>query len=134
MKQLTAILALMLIGTGCTVGPNYKRPTVDVPGGYRGAAPPSQATQSGKEQKEDQSAEAAAQPPEKATQSIGDEKWWEVFQDKQLQELIRTALKNNYDVNIAAARILKAQAQLGITRADQLPTINAGAAAINFQA
>jgi outer membrane protein, multidrug efflux system len=54
-----------------------------------------------------------------------------VFQDPQLQELIRTALKQNYDVRIAAARILEAQAQLGITRADQLPTINAGASAIN---
>jgi len=131
MKRLAALLALMLVGTGCTVGPNYKRPTVDVPGGYRGAAPSSQETQSGKEQKEDPSAEAAAQPPQAATLSLGDEKWWDVFQDKQLQELIRTALKNNYDVNIAAARILKAQAQLGITRADQLPTLSAGAAAIN---
>ncbi len=61
----------------------------------------------------------------RAAQSLGEEKWWEVFQDKQLQDLIRTALKNNYDVNIAAARILKAQAQLGITRADQLPTLSA---------
>src|SRR5208337_3171705 len=133
-KKLATILMLISLATGCTVGPNYKRPSVDVPGGYRGAAPPSQATQSGKEQKEDQSAEAAAQPPEKATQSLGDEQWWEVFQDPQLQELIRTALKNNYDVNIAAARILKAQAQLGITRADQLPTLGVGAAAINFDA
>jgi len=129
MKQLTITLALLLVGTGCTVGPNYKRPSVDVPGSYRGAAPSSQTAQSDKEQ---QSAIATAQPPQSATQSIGDEKWWEVFQDKELQELIRTALKNNYDVNIAAARILKAQAQLGITRADQLPTLSAGAAATNF--
>src|SRR5215469_247405 len=129
MKQLTLTLALLLVGTGCTVGPNYTRPSVDVPGGYRGAAPSSQAAQSDKEHR---SAIATAQAPQSATQSLGDEKWWEVFQDKQLQELIRTALKNNYDVNIAAARILKAQAQLGIVRADQLPTINAGAAAINY--
>ena len=54
-----------------------------------------------------------------------------MFQDPQLQELIRTALKQNYDVRIAAARILEAQAQLGITRADQLPTISAGAAGLN---
>ena len=67
-----------------------------------------------------------------AGQSFGDQKWWEVFQDPQLQELIRTALKQNYDVRIAATRILEAQAQLGITRADQLPTIGAGAAAINY--
>jgi multidrug efflux system outer membrane protein len=49
-----------------------------------------------------------------------------VFQDKQLQDLIHTALQQNYDVRIVATRILEAQAQLGITRADQLPTINAG--------
>ncbi len=65
--------------------------------------------------------------------SFGDQKWWEVFQDPQLQELIRTALKQNYDVRIGAARILEAQAQLGITRADQLPTVSAGASAVNVR-
>jgi len=45
-------------------------------------------------------------------------KWWEVFQDRQLQDLIHTALQQNYDVRIAATRILQAQAQVGITRAD----------------
>jgi multidrug efflux system outer membrane protein len=57
---------------------------------------------------------------------LGDEKWWDVFEDKELQSLIRTALKNNYDVRIAAARVLEAQAQLGITRADQFPSLSAG--------
>src|SRR5215813_3484027 len=72
------------------------------------------------------------QPMPVATgQSFGDQKWWDVFQDPELQGLIRSALKNNYDVRIAATRILEAQAQLGITRADQLPTIGAGAAAVN---
>jgi multidrug efflux system outer membrane protein len=61
-----------------------------------------------------------------APASLGDEKWWEVFQDKELQGLIRTALKNNYDIRIAATRVLEARAQLGITRADQLPSLNAG--------
>jgi len=70
----------------------------------------------------------AAQPTAK---SLGEQKWWEVFQDKQLQELIHTALQRNYDVRIAATRVLQAQAQLGITRADQLPTISAGAQAVN---
>jgi multidrug efflux system outer membrane protein len=54
-----------------------------------------------------------------------------VFQDKQLQDLIHTALQQNYDVRIAATRILEARAQLGIVRADQLPTISAGAQAVN---
>src|SRR6266581_4418157 len=66
-----------------------------------------------------------------AAESLGEQKWWEVFEDKQLQELIHTALQQNYDVRIAATRVLQAQAQLGITRADQLPTISAGAQAVN---
>jgi multidrug efflux system outer membrane protein len=54
-----------------------------------------------------------------------------VFQDPQLQELIRSAVQNNYDVRIAATRIMEAQTQLGITRADQLPTVSAGASSLN---
>jgi multidrug efflux system outer membrane protein len=69
-----------------------------------------------------------AQPP---AESLGDQKWWEVFQDKQLQDLIHSALQQNYDVRIAATRILEAQAQLGITRADQLPSVNGEALALN---
>jgi multidrug efflux system outer membrane protein len=100
----------MLLSAGCAVGPNYKRPSVDVPAVYRGTT------------------QDAAQP---TTESLGEQKWWEVFQDKQLQDLIHTALQQNYDVRIAATRILQAQAQLGITRADQLPTISGGAQAVN---
>jgi len=101
----------MLLASGCAVGPNYKRPSVTVPGTYRGAIP-----------------QEATQP---AAESFGDQKWWEVFQDPQLQDLIHTALQQNYDVRIAATRILQAQAQVGITRADQLPTISGGVEAVN---
>ena len=111
MRSLIALSLVMLLLSGCTVGPNYKRPSVDVPGTYRGAVP-----------------QEAQQP---ATESLGDQEWWEVFQDKQLQDLVHTALQQNYDVRIAATRILQAQAKLGITRADQLPTISAGAQAVN---
>ncbi len=115
MTKLTALLLglslTLLLSAGCAVGPNYKRPSTDVPGMYRGTTP-----------------QDAAQP---AAESLGEQKWWEVFQDKQLQDLIHTALQQNYDVRIAATRILQAQAQLGITRADQLPTISAGAQAVN---
>ena len=105
----------------CSVGPNYKRPAANVPTAYRGAlageaaagestpAPPSPVRSGG----------AGSVP-------LGEEKWWEVFEDQELQGLIRTALKNNYDVRIAATRVLEAQAQLGITRADQLPALSAG--------
>jgi len=105
------LLFLLSLSTGCMVGPRYKRPQVDTPGVYRGLTP--------------EQANAAG------SASLGDDKWWEVFQDDELQKLIRTALEQNYDVRIAAARILQAQAQLGITRADQFPTVTAGAAAIN---
>jgi len=93
------------------VGPNYKRPTVNVPPVYRGLTP-------------EEVAKGEAR-------SLADEKWWEVFQDDQLRELVKTALQQNYDVRIAAARMLQAQAQLGITRADQFPTIAGGVAAAN---
>jgi multidrug efflux system outer membrane protein len=122
-KKAFTSLSLMLLTSACTVGPNYKRPKVHVPDAYRGApeaAQPRPASQ--------QSLQPAGQVPQSAEQSFGDQNWWEVFQDLQLQGLIRTALQQNYDVRIAAARILEAQAQLGITRADQLPTLNAGAA------
>ena len=108
MRWLITLVFLLL--TGCAVGPNYKRPPVTVPDTYRGLAP-------------DTGAQAAA--------SLGDEKWWAVFQDPQLQELIREALSQNYDVRIAATRVLQAQAVLGITRADQFPTITGGASSSN---
>src|SRR5207248_6709923 len=65
------------------------------------------------------------------TTSFGDQKWWEVFQDETLKNLIRTALQQNYDLRIAAVRILEARAQLGITRADQFPAVSAAAAGVN---
>jgi outer membrane protein, multidrug efflux system len=103
-----AALALALAASACTVGPNYKRPVAQLPEAYR-------ATPTG--------ALAADQP------SLGDQKWWEVFQDEQLQELIRTALRQNFDVRIAAARVAEARAQLGITRADQFPQVDGSALA-----
>jgi len=65
--------------------------------------------------------------------SLGEEKWWTVFQDEQLQALIREALAQNYDVRIAVVRVLQAQAALGITRSNQFPTISGGAAANNVR-
>ncbi len=98
-----APLALALLLTGCMLGPNYHRPAIDTPAVYRGAT-----------------AEAAS------AASLGAQKWSEVFHDRVLQQLIRTALQENYDVRIAAARVLEAQAQLGITRSNEFPTLNAG--------
>jgi multidrug efflux system outer membrane protein len=107
MGKSIVLLSVAFLLSGCTVGPNYKRPTVAVPTAYRGALPDS--------------------TPQTETASLGDQKWWDIFQDEQLRTLIRVALQQNYDVRIAASRILEAKAQLGITRADQFPTVSGGA-------
>jgi multidrug efflux system outer membrane protein len=146
LKKTFALITLIMFTCGCTVGPNYHRPKVEVPGEYRGAPSPEaeQAQQNAPQQAPQQAGAAAPQgfqpagnaqqqTPPPTEQSFGDQKWWEVFQDPQLQELIRTALKQNYDVRIAAARIMEARAQLGITRADQLPTIDVGAGTQNLR-
>jgi len=130
-KKATALFVLMIFTGGCTLGPNYHRPKVDVPGAYRGAPEAAQPQQIPSQQGSEPAGSLPGQTPQSGAQSFGDQKWWEVFQDPQLQGLIRTAVQQNYDVRIAATRILEAQAQLGITRADQLPTINAGAASVD---
>ena len=107
MAKCLALLCAALALSGCTMGPNYRRPTVAVPPTYRGLAP-----------------DGTAQTE---TATLGDQKWWDIFQDERLRTLIHTALQQNYDLRIAASRILEAKAQLGITRADQFPTASAGA-------
>ena len=99
------LLALLIVG--CTVGPNYKRPAVDVPGSYRQALAPDIA-------------------PASSAPSIADEQWSAIFQDSTLQHFIQEALANNLDLRIAAQRVLEAQAQLGVTRSQQFPTVNGG--------
>ena len=128
-----AIAAFFMVA--CSVGPNYKRPAANVPATYRGETEPgSPATQPGVLSANP--SESAPQPtapvPGAASSTqpggtpLGEEKWWEVFQDKELQALIHTALQNNYDVRIAATRVLQARAQLGITRSYQFPTLTGG--------
>ena len=102
---------LIILCAGCTVGPNYKKPAVTVPPEYRGIP-----------------ADQAGKP---GVASFGDQKWWDAFQDDALRQLIQTALKQSFDVRIAAARIMEARAQLGITRADQLPSVSASASSVN---
>jgi len=105
------LLASIMGAFGCAVGPKYKKPKVDTPAVYRGLRP----EEAGKGD----------------TKSFGEQKWWDVFQDEQLKELIKTALQQNYDLRRAGTRILEARASLGITRADQFPTISADASAFN---
>src|SRR5579863_6941034 len=97
----TAGAGLLLLA-GCAVGPNYQRPPVASPDTYRG--------------------ENAA-----STNSFGELPWWEVFHDDKLQVLIRTALTNNYDVRIAAARVVQARAMVAEARSQLFPQLNYGA-------
>ena len=111
MNRLTRALSALALAssiTGCKVGPNYKRPIIDTPANYRGALAPDITT-------------TANSTP------LGAQKWSTVFTDPVLQQLIAEALKNNYDVKIAADRVLEEQAQLGITKAGQYPTLSVGA-------
>jgi outer membrane protein, multidrug efflux system len=85
--------------TGCAIGPDYKRPMVAEPPTFRGQA----------------TAEAV---------SFADAPWWEAFQDPILKNLIQEALRNNYDVGIAAARVQEARANLGVARSDYFPSLD----------
>src|SRR5215469_18488717 len=92
---------MLLLVTGCKVGPNYIRPQVTAPPAYRGPD------------------DAPVSSPNE--DSLGDQDWAKVFNEPELQELIRTALTSNYDVRIAAQHVLEAQAQLKIARAKEFP-------------
>ena len=106
-------LALLLSLCGCKVGPNYKRPALDVPGQYRGTAP--------------------NLPQQPAGGPFGEMQWAAVYQDEALQALLKEALTNNYDIRIAASRIMQAQASLGVTRANQFPTVGGVGSIQNVQ-
>ncbi len=97
------ILALCVVASGCTVGPNYKRPSVAAPPAFRGADGPAPSD----------------------TASLADLPWFEVFKDAELQALIRAALANNYDLRDAVTRVDAARAVAGITRSNQFPTFGA---------
>lgn len=90
--------ALMLTLAGCAVGPNYRRPPNGATVTFRGAGT--------------------------ETNSLGDYVWWKLFNDPELQELVRVALTNNYDVRIAAARLEQARAIWSEHRSLFLPQVN----------
>jgi multidrug efflux system outer membrane protein len=100
-RSTLAVLAAASIVPACMVGPDYHKPELAPPAAIRGAEVP--ATEA----------------------SFGDAAWADVFQDDELRTLIRTALAANDDVKIAAARVLQAEAVLGITRADAYPGVDA---------
>ena len=106
MKKLARFIAALMassLAAGCSVGPNYHRPAVQTPTAFRDLSENPQVQ-----------AQAA---------SYADLPWWQVFQDPQLQELIRTALKQNYDLQLATERINAGRAQLAVTRSSQFPQV-----------
>jgi len=98
-----AIAVLIAAGwmAGCTVGPNYRRPAAQTPQTFRAPDP----------------------LPAPQAESFADLKWWEIFKDAELQQLVRTALEQNYDLRLAVTRVEAARANLGITRSDQFPQL-----------
>jgi multidrug efflux system outer membrane protein len=107
MKKLAPVIFVMVVSfvvSGCKVGPNYKRPTVQTPTEYRDLKDGPQ-----------------VQPQ---VASYADLPWWQVFQDPTLQELIRTALKQNYDLQLATERINAGRAQVQITRSNLFPQVS----------
>jgi multidrug efflux system outer membrane protein len=113
MRRLLAAALGMFLGVGCTMGPDYKRPPVPAPATFRGQVPDA--------------------PPTPDGRSLGDLQWWEVFQDPELQSLVRRALVNNFDLRLAVARVLEARARLGVTRADQFPQVSGTASVERFR-
>jgi multidrug efflux system outer membrane protein len=103
-KVTTLLTSAVLMLSGCAVGPNYHRPVVQTPASFR--AP-------------DESQQTEAQ-----VASFADLLWWQAFNDPQLQDLICTALKQNYDLQVAVERVTAARAQVGITRSNEFPQVS----------
>jgi len=106
-KSLWLSLILLPMVVSCAVGPNYKRPQVAVPAVNRADPSPD--------------ASRTAKPV------FADVRWFDLFQDDQLRTLIQTALKSNYDIQIAAERVIEARERYRISRADLYPTVDATA-------
>jgi multidrug efflux system outer membrane protein len=105
--KFVATIAPMLAAfvlAGCAVGPNYHRPDVQAPTVFHDSGESKQTTA--------------------PSASFADLPWWQVFHDPQLQELIRTALKQNYDLQLAVERVNAARAQVGIARSNEFPQVS----------
>jgi outer membrane protein, multidrug efflux system len=101
-SDLAIVAAAALVLSACAVGPNYHRPVVPTPAAFRGASPQMDAQST----------------------SFGDLPWWEVFHDPKLQQLIGTAVKQNYDLQTAIERVTGARAQVGIARSNLFPQLS----------
>jgi multidrug efflux system outer membrane protein len=109
--RINVLVALLVVAAGfvgCTVGPNYVRPSVDSPEAWRIDYP-------------------------KAAE-VANTKWWEQFGDPVLNELVESALRENLDVRIAAARVDQFIGALTATRSQLFPQIGYGADASRARA
>jgi NodT family efflux transporter outer membrane factor (OMF) lipoprotein len=102
MRPFAALCSLLFL-SGCAMGPNYKRPAVQTPAQYRQPAP----------------------PPQLDKKSLADLGWADLFRDDTITNLVRTALRQSPDLQIAIERALAARAQLGVTRSQQFPQLSA---------
>jgi len=102
MKQVVQAVFLTVALFGCTLGPDYERPVVPEPASHRSQA-----------------------ANVRNDESLANLSWWELFKDPQLQILIETAIQENKDLRLAVARIDEARAQLGLSRSELFPQVNA---------
>ena len=102
MKRVMVAVALSVFAASCALGPNYQRPAVATPPAFRDVAP----------------AAAPAGP-----ESLADVQWFDLFKDDTLTQLVRTALAQNFDLRIAAERVLQARERFRIVGADRLPVV-----------
>jgi len=122
--QCAVLTGSLLASTGCHIKQPYNRPPVVDAKEFRGAtSTTAPATTSDKNSSSTKSEFEA---------SLGETKWWKVFDDPELEKLIRHALEQNFDLKLAAERVAQAQSQLQLARADQRPTL-AGSASLNSQ-
>lgn len=116
---LAAALATGVFLPGCAAGPAYQRPPVTVPEQIRGQAGATETSPA------EPSSPAPSETVPAEAGSLADEPWWQVFQDPALQGLIDEALRNGFDVRLAAARVEEARANAGIARSQFFPAIQA---------
>ena len=103
LKHVPMVSIASVVLASCTLGRDYSRPAIETPATYRSAAPLASAA------------------------SLADVQWFDLFRDDTLTQLVKSALQENFEVRIAAQRVLQARAAYGITRGSQLPSVDVSA-------
>jgi multidrug efflux system outer membrane protein len=106
MKRWLLVVVVALLTAACTLGPNYRRPSVEMPAAYR---------------------DTTDATPQSGSASLADAQWFDLFNDDTLTRIVRTALAQNFDLQIAAERVLQARERFRIVHADQFPVATGSA-------